>query len=120
MQTQLLVLLAIYYTQVRARVAHQVYELTTTVCRPDTLTAEGPVAPVAEAVAPVTAEDPAAPVADPVAPVTAEDPVAPVADAAAPAHPVTWMLTVAESDIGVPESVGVTVAVLVACMQQQQ
>lgn len=52
--------------------------------------------------------------------VTADDPEAPVADAVAPVQPVTAMLTVAESDMGVPESVGVTVAVLVACRQQQQ
>lgn len=80
---RIMVSLAIYYTPTEAKVPHQVYVLTTTVCRPDT--------------------------------VTAEDPVAPVADAVAPVQPVTWMLTVAESDMGVPESVGVTVAVLVAC-----
>jgi hypothetical protein len=79
--------LAVYVTTVEARVTHQVYVLTTTVVRPDTVTAEDPVAPVADAV---------------------------------PVQPVTWMLTVAESDMGVPESVGVTVAVFVACRIQQQ
>lgn len=42
------------------------------------------------------------------------------ADAADPVQPVTWMVSVAVSDTGVPPSVGVTVTVLVACAEDSR